>query len=157
PGGGDVYRNLVVRSPVASDVYVRAVEFRTNGAPIHHAVIRVDRTGASRRRDGRGGQPGFEGMATQTGQDPGGQFLGCAPGRGPIVARDGMPWRLERGADLVVELHMLAPKQPREIRPTIALFFSSAPPERAPVTVKIGSKSIDIPPGRRDYVVSERY
>ena len=52
PGTEDVYRNLVVRSPVTSDMFVRGVEFRTNGAPIHHAVIRVDRTGASRARDG---------------------------------------------------------------------------------------------------------
>ena len=48
PSQEDVYRNLVVGSAVASDMFVRGVEFRTNGALIHHAVIRVDRTGASR-------------------------------------------------------------------------------------------------------------
>jgi len=157
PSEADVYRNVVVRSPVSSDVFVRAVEFRTNGAPIHHAVIRVDRTGASRRRDGEDGQPGYDGMAWQSTQDPDGQFIGWAPGRGPIVAPDGMPWRLERGADLVIEMHMLAAKAPREIKPTVALFFSGAAPSKTPLTVKMSSKLIDIPPGQRDYVVTDTY
>src|SRR5262249_26854835 len=101
PSQDDVYRNLVIRTGLTSDVFVRAVEFQTNGAPIHHAVIRVDRTAASRGRDGKDGQPGFEGMAVTGVQDPEGQFIGWAPGRGPIVSPDGIPWRLERGADLV--------------------------------------------------------
>src|SRR3954463_1570628 len=122
PGAGDVYRNLVVPTALGSDVFVRAAEFKTNGAPLHHAVIRVDRTGASRRRDGQDGQPGFDGMSWQNSQDPEGHFIGWAPGRGPIVAPEGMPWRLERGADLVIELHMLPSKKPHVIQPTIALY-----------------------------------
>jgi tetratricopeptide (TPR) repeat protein len=157
PSADDVYRNLVLRAPVASDVFVRAVEFRTNGAPIHHAVIRVDRTGASRARDGADGQPGFDGMSWQTVQDPDGQFIGWAPGRGPIVAPEGMSWRLERGADLVIELHMLAAKKPAVISPTIALFTTTTPPVRTPLTVKMSSKLIDIPAGAKDYAVTDTY
>ena len=97
----------VLRSPLKKGVFIRAVEFKTNGAPIHHAVIRVDASSASRRRDGEDGQPGFDGMASQTVQDPEGHFIGWAPGRGPILSPDGIPWRLERGADLVVELHLV--------------------------------------------------
>ena len=157
PGEDDVYRNLVIRSAVASDMFVRGVEFRTNGAPIHHAVIRVDRTGAARARDGADGRPGFDGMSVQAVQDPDGQFIGWAPGRGPIVSPDGMPWRLERGADLVIELHMLASKKTAVINPAIALFASSTPPARTPVTVKLSSKLIDIPAGARDYAVTDAY
>jgi tetratricopeptide (TPR) repeat protein len=157
PGNEDVYRNLVVRSAVASDMFVRGVEFRTNGAPIHHAVIRIDRTGASRARDGADGQPGFDGMSVQAVQDPDGQFIGWAPGRGPILSPDGMPWRLERGADLVIELHMLASKKVATINPSIALFASATPPVRTPVTVKMSSKLIDIPPGAKDHVVTDTY
>jgi tetratricopeptide (TPR) repeat protein len=157
PGGDDVYRNLVVRVPLTSDVYVRAVEFRTNGAPIHHAVIRVDRNGAARAKDGADGRPGFDGMAWQSVQDPDGQFIGWAPGRGPIVVPDGMPWRLDKGADLVVELHMLPPKKPASVAPAIALFFSPSPPVRTPLTVKMSSKLIDIPAGAKDYAVTDTY
>jgi Flp pilus assembly protein TadD len=157
PTTDDVYRNLVLRPSLDTDVFVRGVEFKTGGAPIHHAVIRVDRTGASRRRDGEDGQPGFDGMAWQTIQDPDGQFIGWAPGRGPIVSPDGMPWRLERGADLVVELHMIPSRKPLLIQPTIGLFLTRTPPARTPLTVKMGSKLIDIPAGARDHVVTDTY
>ena len=48
---------------VPATKFVRAVEFRTEGAPVHHAVIRVDRGRASAARDGLDGQPGFDGHA----------------------------------------------------------------------------------------------
>ena len=157
PGTEDVYRNLVLHTALKTDVFVRAVEFKTNTAPIHHAVIRVDPAQAARHKDGQDGQPGFDGMAWQGSQDPEGQFIGWAPGRGPIVSPEDMPWRLERGADLVVELHMLAPDVPRAIRPTVALFFTDKPPAAAPLTLKMGSKLIDIPAGQRDYVITDTY
>jgi Tfp pilus assembly protein PilF len=157
PGTEDVYRNLVLRTPLEQDVHVRAVEFRTEGAPIHHAVIRVDRTSASRRRDGEDGQPGFDGMAWRNVQDPGGHFIGWAPGRGPIVAPDGMPWRLDRGADLVVEVHLLAQDADVPVQPTIGLFLTDTPPAHTPLTVRMGSKLIDIPPGDPAYVVTDTY
>ena len=96
-------------------------------------------------------------MSWQGIQDPEGQFIGWAPGRGPIVSPEGMPWRLERGADLVVELHMLATDVPRAIQPTVALFFTDQPPAAAPLTLKMGSKLIDIPAGKSDYVVTDAY
>jgi Tfp pilus assembly protein PilF len=157
PGTEDVYRNLIVHAGTRSEVYVRAVEFRTNGAPIHHAVIRVDRTGASRKRDGEGGQPGFDGMAWQTVQDPDGQFIGWAPGRGAIVSPDGMPWRLPAGADLVLELHMLPAKKPAQIQPTIALFLTPDPPAQSPITLTMSPKAIDIPAGKPDYTITDTY
>lgn len=155
PGPEDVYRDLVLRTSIKAPVYVRAVEFKTNGAPIHHAVIRVDSTGASEKRDGADGQPGFSGMTWQSVQDPGGQFIGWAPGRGPIVSPDGMPWRLNPGSDLVVELHMLPPKTPHDVQPTIGLFLTNTPPVRTPVTVLMNALLIDIPPGDANYVVTE--
>ena len=157
PGPDDVYRNVVLRTSLSSDVFVRAVEFQTNGAPVHHAVIRVDRTPASRRRDGEGGQPGFSGMSWQNIQDPEGHFIGWAPGRGPIEAPAGMPWRLERGADLVIELHMIPQENAATIQPSVGLFFTSTPPTKTPVTLKMGTKRIDIPAGARDYVVTDTF
>jgi tetratricopeptide (TPR) repeat protein len=157
PGTEDIYRNLVLPTSLTSDVYVRAVEFQTGGAPIHHAVIRMDRTAASRRRDGEDGQPGFDGMAWQGVQDPDGHFVGWAPGRGPIAVPDGMPWRLDRGASLVVEVHLLPSDVPIDVQPTVGLFFTAAPPVHRPLTVRMGSKLIDIPAGESNYVVTDSY
>ena len=155
-GRRDVLRNVVLPLSLGSTRFVRAVEFRTGGAPIHHAVIRLDRTSASRRRDGADGQPGFDGMLPEV-QDPGGYYLGWAPGQGPMVAAEGMPWRLDRGSDLVVELHLLPGAAPVSVQPTVGLFFADKPATESPVLVVMGSKLIDIPAGARDFEISDRY
>jgi hypothetical protein len=62
PGHHDVFRNVVLRTSLRGVRFVRAVEFRTGRAPIHHAIIRVDRTHESRAKDGADGEPGFDGM-----------------------------------------------------------------------------------------------
>ena len=155
-GSDDVYRNLVLRVPLTEGVFVRAVEFKANGAPVHHAVIRVDPTSSSRRRDGEDGQAGFDGMSFSV-RDPGGQFIGWAPGRGPIVSPEGMAWRLERGADLVVELHVIDSKNDTPLKPSIGIFTTKTPPKQKPITVRLASKSIDIPAGKSDYLVTDEY
>src|SRR5437667_5300474 len=157
PGKYDVYRNVVLPLSLASGRFVRAVEFHTGSAPVHHAVIRIDRAHASRSRDGADGQPGFDGMVSEDVQDPGGQFIGWAPGRGPIVSPEGMPWRLEQGSDLIVELHLLPGKTPVSVQPAVALFFTDMPPVRTPLMGIVSAKTIDIPAGKRDYIIEETY
>lgn len=153
--GPDVYRQLVLRPSISRPVYVQAVELQTHGAPIHHAVIRLDRTSGSRRRDGKDGAPGFSGMAWGA-SDPAGQFLGWAPGRGPITSPDGMAWRLDPGTDFVVEVHVVpgAAQGVTRVAPTVGLYLTETPPSRSPVTLKMGSKVIDIPAGKPDHVIS---
>ena len=153
--GPDVYRQLVLRPAIDRPVYVRAVEMQTHGAPIHHAVIRLDRSSSSRRRDGRDGAPGFSGMAWGA-SDPAGQFLGWAPGRGPITSPEGMAWRLDPGTDFVVEVHVVpgAAAGVARVAPTIGLYVTDTPPTRTPVTLKLGSKVIDIPAGKSEHVIS---
>jgi Flp pilus assembly protein TadD len=157
PADRDVYRNVVMPLSLPAGRFVRAVEFQTAGAPVHHAVIRVDRAHASRWRDGEGGQPGFDGMVSEDVQDPDGQFLGWAPGRGPIVSPEDMAWRLEAGSDLIVELHLLSGKSPIAVQPSVGLFFTDRPPAHEPVMGIISAKAIDIPAGERDYVIEETY
>ncbi len=150
----DVYRNFVMRVPLTRERFVRAVEFRANGAPIHHAVIRVDGTAQSRRRDGRDGAPGFDGMSWSA-SDPDGQFVGWAPGRGPIASPAGMAWRLPPDTDLVVEMHMIPGEAPVTVAPQVGLFFTDETPTLRPVTLKLGSKVIDIPPGEANYRITD--
>lgn len=156
-GGDDVFRNLVIGVPIAADRFVRAVEFLPGSAPVHHAVLHLDRTSASRRLDAADGQPGFDGMGAMGAQEPDGHFLGWAPGRGPIVSADGMPWRLARGTDLVLELHLIPRTADIEVRPSVGLYFAAAPAASMPLMLKMGSKAIDIPAGARDYAIGDSY
>ena len=72
-------------------------------------------------------------MAATDVQDPDGHFLGWAPGRGPIVAPDHLPWILNPGSDLVVELHLMPQEKPAVVQPTIGLYFTDTPPAKSPV------------------------
>lgn len=156
-GGGDVFRNLVIRAAIPADRFVRTVEFRTGGAPVHHAVVHLDPTQSSRERDGRDGKPGFDGMGAPGTQDPDGHFVGWAPGRGPIHAAEGRPWKLAKGADLVIELHLIPQAQPVAVQPSVALFFAEGTTGTPPIMLKLGSSAIDIAPGVTDYAIADRY
>ena len=155
--GEDVFRNLVIRTSLTADRLVRAVEFSPGTASIHHAVLHLDPTSASRQLDGRDGQPGFDGMGGPGTGEPEGHFVGWAPGRGPIVSAEGRPWRLARNTDLVLELHLIPGEQSQSVLPALALFFDTAPAQDAPVMMKMGDVAIDIPPGRSDYAIADRF
>lgn len=158
PGHHDVFRNFVVPVAQPADRYVRALEFMAgNGAVVHHAVIGIDRTRMSRRMDGKTDGPGYAGMFAQGTEHPAGHFLGWTPGRGPVVAPDRMPWRLERGSDLVVQLHLLPRSGPEVVQVRLGIHFSDEPPAREPVLIKLGSKTIDIPAGQREYAITDSY
>ena len=68
-----------------------------------------------------------------------------------------MPWRLEPGSDLVVQLHLQPTGKLEHVGVTAAFFFTDAPPVRAPAGLRLGSETIDIPAGAADYVVADSY
>jgi tetratricopeptide (TPR) repeat protein len=68
-----------------------------------------------------------------------------------------MPWALEPGTDLVLELHLLPGESPVQVQPTVGLFFDDGPPEDVPLFLKLGSKAIDIPAGARDYAIEDSF
>jgi len=77
----------------------------------------------------------------------------------PSFEPDGMPWRLEQGSDLVLELHMIAPRDggSESVQPSVGFYFSDAPPIRSSIDFKIGSKDIDMPAGQSAYAIEDRY
>jgi hypothetical protein len=148
PGPADKYRQLVFPLELGAGRFVKAVEFQPGSRAVHHAVIRLDRTRESRRKDGKDGAPGFEGVMAPDVRNPDGHFVGWAPGRGPIVSPAGMPWRLDSGVDLVVELHMVPGTDAAAVQPSIAFFFTDEPPTATPVELTMGVMTIDIPCGQ---------
>jgi tetratricopeptide (TPR) repeat protein len=155
----DIFRNFVIPLALPSTRYVRAVEFRsgTTRPVIHHAVIGIDRTRASRRLDARDAEAGFDDMLSGGVQGPDGHFLSWTPGKAPFMAPDDMAWRLEPGTDLILQLHMLPAGREDTIKASLGFFFADAPPKRQPVLIKLGSKAIDIPAGEADYTVTDEY
>ena len=151
---GDVFRNFVFPVPSSPTRYVRAIEFRAdNPKVIHHANIAVDPSRLARRLDRAEPGPGFAAMP----EDQVSNVYGWSPGRVPSMESADTAWTLDEGSDLAVQLHMIGGSAPETVRPSIGLYFSSTPPTRTPVVVKLESKAIDIPAGESAYVVEDSY
>ena len=158
PDGTDAFRNFVIPAPVSTTRYVRAVELRPGNSRIaHHGLIKIDRTSTSRRHDALDPGPGYEGMRMLGAQDPDGQFIVWTPGTAPDIEPEDMAWRLERGTDLVLQLHMQPTGKPESIQPTIGLYFTDQPPTRTATVLQLYSSEIDVPPGVKNYTVEDAF
>lgn len=157
--GPDIYRNFVFPIPVSERKFVRGVEFNPgNGKVVHHAFIEVDATSVSRKRAAKENPPGFDGMMLpETATMPGGEFLGWQPGKVSHFAPDGLPWVLETNTDLVLQLHLHPSGKPESVQPTVAFYFTSQAPTNMPFRLNLNPLWIDIPPGARDYAITDDY
>jgi len=154
----DIFRIFAVPLKVSGTRYVRGIEFHPgNARVVHHANIRIDRTGGSRRLDDADPAPGYDGLLARSAEYPDGHFLGWTPGQiAPLVDAD-LAWRLDPGTDLVVQLHMQPSGKPEPVQPVIGFYFGDRPPTRTPSILRLGSQGIDISPGDAQYIVEDRY
>jgi cytochrome c-type biogenesis protein CcmH/NrfG len=155
--GADVYRNFILPVPTKERRYVRAFEFRPSSRAVHHAFLRIDGTGQSRRMDAKDAEVGFGGMDTPpAAETPGGYFLSWQPGRQPSALPPGLAWSLAAGADVVLLMHMQLRGREELVQPSIGFYFTDQPPTNTPVKIGLRSYAIDIPPGVTNHVVEER-
>jgi tetratricopeptide (TPR) repeat protein len=156
--GADLFRTFVIPIPLTAPRWVRAIEFRAgNARVVHHANLGVDRTRSSRQLDARDPEPGYVGGMVQDARYPEGQMLGWTPGQAPHPSPDGMPWRLEPGSDLIAQLHLQPTGKPERVQVSVGFFFTDTPPTRAPLGLRLGSETIDIAAGEREYTVADQY
>jgi tetratricopeptide (TPR) repeat protein len=156
--GTDVFRTFVIPIPIARARFVRALEFHPgNPRVVHHANLGVDRTKSSRQLAARHPDGGYDGSMERDARYPEGQLLGWTPGQAPHAAPEGTEWRLEPDSDLVVQLHLQPTGKTESVRVSVGLYFTDTPPTRTPIGLRLGSETIDIPAGDRDYVIADRY
>ena len=158
--GPEVWRNFVMPVPVSSPRFVQAVELRPGSARfVHHALMGLDRTQSSERRDARDAEPGFDGMELGDALPPEGHLLGLTPGMAPVPRVEGSAWRVEPGDDLVVQLHMMPSGKVESVQPQVGLHFAAAPPKGPPMFLLRldADHQLDIPAGVRDFVATDRF
>jgi tetratricopeptide (TPR) repeat protein len=156
--GADVFRTFVLPIPTTGARFVRAIEFRPgNARAVHHANLGVDRTRSSARLDLEDPEPGYSGGMVPDAGYPPGYMLGWTPGQRPRPSPDGMAWRLERGSDLVVQLHLQPTGKPEPVQVSAGFYFTDQPPVQSPVGLRLGSETIEIPAGQSRYVVTDSY
>jgi mono/diheme cytochrome c family protein len=156
--GHDVYRNFVIRAPVAENRFVVAAELRPGSKAVHHAFLKFDRRGGARRLDARDKEPGYPGMNAGTGiETPSGSLSSWQPGHIPRRSPDDMAWLLPGGADIVLQMHLQPTGKPEQVKARVGLYFTQQAPTRFPVLLCIRSTAIDIPPGSTDHPIESAY
>src|ERR1043166_5702438 len=159
--GPEVFWNFVIPVPLSRTRWVKAVEIRP-GTPrvFHHASLLVDRAGSSRRHEQTPGAgfPGMDLTVDETTFDPDGVFLAWKPGSTPNIEPEGIAWRADPGMYLVFSVHLRPSGKAESVNPTIGLYFTDKPQTKFPMLVELQrDASIDIPPGARDYVVTDSF
>lgn len=158
--GDDRFHNFVLPTPVSDTKYVRAIEILP-GKPrlVHHANVLVDRSGWARARDAADPGVGFPGMDLEIVSDrfdPDSHFLFWKPGSPPVPEPDDMAWRLDRGADLVLNMHLQPSGKREEVRPQVGLYFTDRAPTKTPMLLQLEHDgAIDIPAGDATFTVSD--
>jgi hypothetical protein len=156
--GSDVYRNFVIPLSLAQRRYLRGIEFNPRSKAVHHAFIRFDRTDGSRRADAAEPGPGFGGIHMPPSvENPASQFLTWQPGKRPSLVSDDLVSPVEKGADLVLQLHLRPTGREESVQPELALFFGDKPPTSIASKILLGSMEIDIPPGASDRLVKDSF
>jgi Flp pilus assembly protein TadD/mono/diheme cytochrome c family protein len=160
-GGTDVFRNLILPYPLKETHYIRAIEIRPSAPKVvHHANILIDRTESLRRQhptDWQNGIPGME-LLMDAGNrfDPDSHFLFWKPDTPALIEPDGMPWRLDPGNDLVLNIHLKPSGKPETIDAEVALYFTDQPPIHQPMLLQLDrDDALDIPAGDSKFVVED--
>jgi tetratricopeptide (TPR) repeat protein len=160
--GSDVFWNFIFSPSLKTPRYVRAIEVHPGSdmSVIHHANVVVDRAQSARHEEAERGA-GFPGMDIPLEHSPfdiPGHFLFWKPGGTPWVEPDGLAWRLDPGADLVLNAHFMPMGMAQEAKPAIGLYFTDKAPDRFPMLIELeNDDALDIPAGARDFPVGDDF
>jgi mono/diheme cytochrome c family protein len=161
--GPDIYRNFTIPMNIPDNKWVKAVEYRPSARKVvHHALFFLDTTGNSRRHDGEGGQPGYNGGLDGTRFAKSGRLGGWAVGGNPHFLPEGLALPLYRGADFVLQVHFHLSGKPETERSTIGIYLAGKAPERMITAVQLPpvfgvGAGIDIPRGEKAFQIADSF
>ena len=159
--GGDRFHNFVLAAPVHGHA-IRARD-RDPAGQRHGSCITPTcwsiASGWARARDAADPAVGFPGMDLEIVSDrfePDSHFLFWKPGSPPVPEPDDMAWRLDPGADLVLNMHLQPSGKREEVRPSIGLYFTNRAPTREPMLLQLEHDgALDIPAGDAAFTVTD--
>src|SRR5258707_10922525 len=130
--------------------YVKTVEFHPgNPKVVHHALFFLDMSGEARRLDTASpgdGYPCFGGPRVV----PAGGLGGWAPGAIPQPLPAGTGYVIEKGADLVIQLHYHPDGKPETDQSSIGLTFTEES-TKGLTNLTVGPRRLDLAPGDAHY------
>jgi hypothetical protein len=154
--GRDIYRAFAVPLNLTEDKYVRAVQYRpSNNRVVHHALLFLDITGESRRKDQQDPVPGFRGQGLGLGAVSGGSLGGWAPGGLSQPYPDGMGKEVKKNADIVLQLHFNPTGKPEKEQSQIGLWFTKEKPQRMVAMMPLSDWQINLPAGEKEVTITD--
>ncbi len=159
--GTDLYINVILPSNLTHQRWVRAMEIKPGDAQVvHHANVILDRTESLRRQHPNDWQYGIPGMDIMVDSgddfDPDSHFLFWKPDSTALVEPPTMPWRLDPGDDLILNLHLKPTGKPETISARIALYFTDKPATERPMLLQLeDDAALDIPVGDPNFIVED--
>jgi Flp pilus assembly protein TadD/mono/diheme cytochrome c family protein len=159
--GTDLFVNFILPVPIQQTRYIRAMQIKP-GAPrvVHHCNVIIDRTASLRRLhpdDWQKGIPGME-FSFDSGDtfDPDSHFLFWKPDTPTLIEPEGMPWRLDPGNDLVLNMHFKPTGKPETVQATVGLYFADKPSMAHPMLLQLDhDAALDIPAGDANFVIED--
>ena len=159
--GGDVFENFILPADLTATRWVRAMEIKPGPPQLtHHANVILDRTESLRRAhpaDWQKGVPGMD-LTVDSGDafDPDSHFLFWKPDSTALIEPAGMPWRLDPGDDLVLNMHLKPTGKPESVQARIGLYFEDAPAKEHPMLLQLErDDKLAIPAGDSNFVVTD--
>ena len=154
--GRDIYRAFAIPLNLKEDKFVRAVQYRpSNNRVVHHALLFLDITGESRKKDEADPAPGFRGQGLGLGAVSGGSLGGWAPGGVSQPFPDGMGKEIKRNADIVLQLHVNPSGKVEKEQSQIGLWFTKERPQRMVGMMPLSDWQINLPPGQKDIKITD--
>lgn len=159
--GTDLFRNFILPVPISQTKYIRAMEIRPGAARVvHHANVLIDRTASLRRQhvdDWQKGIPGME-LTVDSGEvfEPDSHFLFWKPDSPALIEPRDMPWRLDPGNDLILNMHLKPTGKPETVQATVGLYFADKPAAESPMLLQLeDDEALDIPAGDSAFVIED--
>ncbi|HEX3662142.1 MAG TPA: tetratricopeptide repeat protein [Acidobacteriaceae bacterium] len=159
--GTDVFHNFILPNPLKQTHYIRAMQILPSVPQVvHHANVLIDRTASWRRAHPSDWQNGFGGMELEVDAgnifDPDSHFLFWKPDTPVLYEPPGMPWRLDPGNDLILNIHLKPSGKPEIISARIGLYFADAPAQQHPMLLQLDAdEQLNIPANDRAFVVQD--
>jgi len=158
-GGGDVYRNFVIKTDFKETKWITAMDVRPgNKKVVHHVIAFLDERGHSHAMNGRDndGQDGYTTFGG-VGFNPSGALGGWAPGLRPQHTPAGSAFELKPGTTLVLQVHYHPSGKEETDQTKVGLYFADKTPSKPMTLAWIANPLFRIPAGASAHPVSMQY
>lgn len=154
--GPDIFQNFPIPYDIPEDKLVAAVDFKPgDSSVVHHSLLFLDNSGRARKRDAKTPEPGYSTFGGP-GFAPSGSIGGWSPGKTPRPLPNGLGRKMDKGSDLVMQIHYHPTGKETRDRSKVGIYFVDKPKDEA-FAIWTSSFDLDIPPGEANYKAEASY